>query len=343
MDRSEVPKLVVIELEVVYAVCYINLWEKSFSTANYWDKSLLSSSRVFRSQTSRLIFTNFVRNPTLQLDTKRTIDLVCRSSQICSVEAIFSLSVIGASVTGFDLETTLRLALVCAVASISGIFLLSPISSVSKDKIPELIAKGISVGVPAAALSHLLFLHSVLRPIGWLILRIGELFELRVGDIHQRERLLEVRQSKTCNGVRSIHLSENDLAVLREQIESLGDEQDDPNAILFRSPEGKPLHYRNLAQRVLKKVISDAGLDPFTFHDFRKTHATMLVAAGIDPKVVQDRMGHVDIKTTLEYYAQPTKAGKEAAAQVAMRYLTEQEEKSTDSFVYSDLVKSSSQ
>ena len=174
-------------------------------------------------------------------------------------------------------------------------------------------------------------------------LRIGELFELRVGDIHQRERLLEVRRSKTCNGVRSIHLSENDLAVLREQIESLGDEQDDPNAILFRSPEGKPLHYRNLAQRVLKKVISDAGLHPFTFHDFRKTHATMLVAAGIDPKVVQDRMGHVDIKTTLEYYAQPTKEGKEAAAQVAMRYLTEQIEKSTDSSVYSDLVKLSSQ
>ncbi len=137
--------------------------------------------------------------------------------------------------------------------------------------------------------------------------------------------------------------SENDIAVLREQIESLDDEKDDPNAILFRSPEGKPLHYRNLAQRVLKKVISDTGLNPFTFHDFRKTHATMLVAAGIDPKVVQDRMGHVDIKTILKYYAQPTKEGKEAATQVAMQYLIEQKEKLRDSYMFSDLVKSSSQ
>jgi len=69
----------------------------------------------------------------------------------------------------------------------------------------------------------------------------------------------------------------------------------------------------------------------------------MLVAAGIDPTVVHDRMGQVDIKTTLEYYAHPTKEGKEAAAQVAMRYLTEQKEKSTDSSIFSDLVKSSSQ
>ncbi len=69
----------------------------------------------------------------------------------------------------------------------------------------------------------------------------------------------------------------------------------------------------------------------------------MLVAAGIDPKVVQDRMGHVDIKTTLKYYAQPIKEGKEAVAQVAIWYLTEQKEKLRDSNMFSDLVKSSSQ
>jgi hypothetical protein len=105
----------------------------------------------------------------LQLHTKRIVDLICRSSQIFAVEAIFSISIIGALVTGFDLETTFRLALVCAVASIAGIFLLSPLRGVSKEKIPELIAKGIGIGIPAAALSHQLFLHSVLRPIGWLM------------------------------------------------------------------------------------------------------------------------------------------------------------------------------
>ena len=105
----------------------------------------------------------------MQLLTKRTFELVGRSPQILSVVVIFFLSVVGASVTGFDLEATIRLGLICAVASISGVFLLAPLRSLSIEKIPELIAKGISVGIPVATLSHQLFLHSTLRPVGWLM------------------------------------------------------------------------------------------------------------------------------------------------------------------------------
>ena len=106
---------------------------------------------------------------TLQLLSKRTFELLGRSTQILALIAIFSFSVVGASVTGFDLETTIRLALVCTVASISGVFLLAASRNISRDKIPELIAKGISVGIPTAALSHQLFLHTPLRPVGWLM------------------------------------------------------------------------------------------------------------------------------------------------------------------------------
>ncbi|MFM8907005.1 MAG: tyrosine-type recombinase/integrase, partial [Actinomycetota bacterium] len=56
--------------------------------------------------------------------------------------------------------------------------------------------------------------------------------------------------------------------------------------------------YRNFAQRVLKKIIKTTGLPAFTFHDLRKTHVTMLVEAGYDPKVIQQRMGHANIETT---------------------------------------------
>lgn len=105
----------------------------------------------------------------MQLLTKRTFELIGRSPQLLSAMAIFSLSVVGASVTGIDLETTIRLALVCTVASISGVFLLAPSRNVSRAKIPELVAKGISVGIPTATLSHQLFLHSTLRPVGWLM------------------------------------------------------------------------------------------------------------------------------------------------------------------------------
>jgi integrase len=48
----------------------------------------------------------------------------------------------------------------------------------------------------------------------------------------------------------------------------------------------------------------------------------MLVAASTDPKVVEQRMGHRTIDTTLKYYAQPTKERQIEAAHVAVRFLT---------------------
>jgi len=45
------------------------------------------------------------------------------------------------------------------------------------------------------------------------------------------------------------------------------------------------------------------------------------VEAGYDPKVIQQRMGHDNIETTLKFYAQPTKDRLQAAADVATVYL----------------------
>ena len=39
-----------------------------------------------------------------------------------------------------------------------------------------------------------------------------------------------------------------------------------------------------------------------TFHKLRHTHATRLVQAGASPKEVQRRLGHADVKTTLDFY-----------------------------------------
>jgi len=152
-------------------------------------------------------------------------------------------------------------------------------------------------------------------------LRIGELFKLKVDDVDFRAKTLTVRESKTTKGVREINLSDNDLTVLKEQISSLTN-SNDPESLLFQSPNGKALHYRNVAERVLKKVRKETGLPHFTFHDLRRTHATMLIEAGINPKVVQQRMGHVSIETTLKYYAQATRQGRDEAAQVGVKYIS---------------------
>ena len=39
-----------------------------------------------------------------------------------------------------------------------------------------------------------------------------------------------------------------------------------------------------------------------TFHDLRHTHAAMLIRMGVQPKVIQERLGHTSIKITMDLY-----------------------------------------
>jgi integrase len=41
---------------------------------------------------------------------------------------------------------------------------------------------------------------------------------------------------------------------------------------------------------------------PCRFHDLRHSHAALLTAAGRHPKVIQERLGHTSIRTTLDVY-----------------------------------------
>ena len=46
-----------------------------------------------------------------------------------------------------------------------------------------------------------------------------------------------------------------------------------------------------------------AGLPECRFHDLRHTSATLLLAEGVHPKVVQERLGHSQISVTLDTYS----------------------------------------
>lgn len=52
------------------------------------------------------------------------------------------------------------------------------------------------------------------------------------------------------------------------------------------------------------KLISDhTGLPRIRTHDLRHSHASLLIKEGVQPKVVQSRLGHKDIQTTLNTYS----------------------------------------
>ena len=51
------------------------------------------------------------------------------------------------------------------------------------------------------------------------------------------------------------------------------------------------------------------------FHDLRHTHATLLLAAGVHPKVVQERLGHSQISLTLDTYSHVIPSLQDEAAE----------------------------
>ena len=69
--------------------------------------------------------------------------------------------------------------------------------------------------------------------------------------------------------------------------------------------------------RAFKGILRRAGLAEVRFHDLRHTNATLLLALGIHPKIVQERLGHSDIGITLDIYSHvlPT-LGKQAIEQL---------------------------
>lgn len=59
-------------------------------------------------------------------------------------------------------------------------------------------------------------------------------------------------------------------------------------------------------QHCSRVIHYDLNIIDFDYHSFRHTHVTKLVEAGANPKDIQFRLGHKDIKVTLEIYAELT-------------------------------------
>jgi integrase len=53
-------------------------------------------------------------------------------------------------------------------------------------------------------------------------------------------------------------------------------------------------------------LVDQATGTDLRFHDLRHTSATLLLAQGVHPKIVQERLGHADISMTLNRYSHVT-------------------------------------
>jgi Phage integrase family len=76
-----------------------------------------------------------------------------------------------------------------------------------------------------------------------------------------------------------------------------------PDAWLFAAPQGGPLRESNWKRSVgWSAATSAAGVPGFRVHDLRHTAASVWLAAGADPKVVQRVLGHATAAMTMDLY-----------------------------------------
>jgi integrase len=78
---------------------------------------------------------------------------------------------------------------------------------------------------------------------------------------------------------------------------------------IFCNLHGGPLRRSHFHREDFKPLLKRAELPDIRFHDLRHTSATLLLSAGVHPKVVQERLGHSQISVTLDTYSHvlPTK------------------------------------
>jgi integrase len=172
-------------------------------------------------------------------------------------------------------------------------------------------------------------------------LRRGELQALRASDIDLPRHEISVQRSwdqyegpiapKSKAGIRTVPI----LAVLRTHLDAraFGEGPE----LVFGRATGDPFDPKGITGRA-KRAWDEANerereaaeregrrpdlLQPITFHECRHTFASLLIDAGLNPKAIQEFMGHATIEETFSRYGHLMPGARDKARELVDAYLS---------------------
>ncbi|MCH2212849.1 MAG: site-specific integrase [Fuerstiella sp.] len=162
-------------------------------------------------------------------------------------------------------------------------------------------------------------------------LRKGEVLALKWAAVNLSEGVLVVRETleevagglrtkapKTAAGRRVVTLGAIAVEALKRRRKKALADGMEPSEIplVFPTTTGTLQRPSNFDRRVWHPIREAAGIsDDFTFHDLRHTQASLMIAAGVPMKIVQERLGHSDYTLTANTYSHLMKGAQAEAAE----------------------------
>jgi integrase len=155
-------------------------------------------------------------------------------------------------------------------------------------------------------------------------MRMGEVLGLRWQDIDFDKQIIYIRRTlskideegnygfadegKTASAIRTIYIPKSLIHSLKEHrqlIEKeqkiLGDSYLDYDLVLC-TKNGNWVHPNNF-RRAFKVTVEQLDIPMIRLHDLRHSHATFLLSKQVNPKIIQERLGHKNITVTLNTYS----------------------------------------
>jgi len=163
-------------------------------------------------------------------------------------------------------------------------------------------------------------------------LRRGELAGLEWGNINFKKNIVEIKNNlvytntsvlmgtpKTEESQRQIYISNGLLTRLKHhknvqnknslkygEFYKTNNFNDKDYDFIFTWEDGKYIH-PNYFTLKFNRLIKSLNINKkVRFHDIRHTNATLLLKSGVDFKIIQERLGHTDIRTTMNIYSHVT-------------------------------------
>lgn len=168
-------------------------------------------------------------------------------------------------------------------------------------------------------------------------MRMGEINALQPSDVNLKFKTVEVcrtitknekdaavlgEDTKTAAGNRLLPLSEAAQAIFKEVLKNYT-----PNPLkLIFTANGAPISTNQVnmeLQRLLKKyeIIDESVPGKVSLHSLRHTYATRCIESGMSAKVLQELLGHTDIKITMNTYCDAFEQLKTADISKVEEYL----------------------